>query len=131
MSTETNKAIVQRWVTAVNEQNLAEMDAVLAPDLAQEWKNEGLPWIYSTFGDHHVEITEMLAEGDRVAVWCDTGGLHTGEFEGLPPTGRRWTNKGVFLLRFHEGKIAEARDLFDNLNLIKQLGITITLATNQ
>jgi len=45
--------------------------------------------------------------------------------------GRRWSNKGVFLLRLHAGKIVEVRSLFDNLNLIKQLDITITSVTNQ
>jgi len=126
MTTETNKTIVRRWVTAINEQNLAELNEVLTPDLAQKWKNVTLPWIYNTFAEHHIEITDVLAEDDRVAIWIDTGGLHTSEFEGLPPTGRRWSNKGVFLFRLQEGKIVEAYSLFDNLNLIRQLGITIT-----
>ncbi len=134
MSTTTNKAIARRLVTAINEQNLAEIDAVFSPELAQEWKNVTLPWLYSTFAEHRIEITEILAEDDRVVFWSDTSGLHTGEVEGIPPTGRRWTNKGVSLLRLQEGKsgeikIVEIRSLFNNLNLIKQFGITITPAT--
>lgn len=35
-NTATKKAIVQRMVTAINQQNLAEIDAVFAPDLAQQ-----------------------------------------------------------------------------------------------
>jgi ketosteroid isomerase-like protein len=130
MSTATNKAIVLRWVKAVNENNPAEMDALLAPALAEEWKNVTLPWLYSTFANHHIEITELLAEYEKVAIWGDTSGVHTGEVEGLVPTGRSWTNKGVFLLRLHEGKIVEARGLFDNLNLIRQFGITGTPAAS-
>ena len=99
MSTETNKSITRRFVNAVNQQNLAELDATLAPELAEEWKNGMLPWLYSTFAEHHLEITEMLTEDDRVAVWGDTSGLHTGEVEGIPSTGRHWNNKGVVLLR--------------------------------
>ena len=38
MSTETNKTIAQRFVQAVNQQNLAELDEMLTPILAQEWK---------------------------------------------------------------------------------------------
>ena len=36
MSTETNKTIARRLVKAINEQNLAEIDAVFSPTLAQE-----------------------------------------------------------------------------------------------
>jgi hypothetical protein len=43
MSIEANKAIVRRWVAAINTQNLAELDAVLAPSLAQEWKATWIP----------------------------------------------------------------------------------------
>lgn len=133
MSTATNtvinKSIAQRFVKAVNEQNLAEIDAVLAPALAEEWKNSMVPWLYSTFTEHHLAITDMLAEDDRVAFWGDTSGLHSSEVEGIPATGRRWTNKGVILLRFEADQITEVRMLFDNLNLIKQFGITITPVT--
>lgn len=133
MSTATNtvinKSIAHRFVKAVNEQNLAEIDAVLAPALAEEWKNGMIPWLYSTFAEHHLAITDMLAEDDRVAFWGDTSGLHSSEVEGIPATGRRWTNKGVILLRFEADQITEVRMLYDNLNLIKQFGITITPVT--
>jgi hypothetical protein len=34
MSTETNKAIVRRWVAAINTHDRAELEAVLSPTLA-------------------------------------------------------------------------------------------------
>ena len=65
----------------------------------------------------------------QMALWLATSGTHTGEFEGVPPTGRRWTNKGVFLLRLRDHRIVEASGLFDDLNLLKQVGATVTLAS--
>lgn len=127
MTTEANKALVRRWVAAINSQDLAELEAVLSPTLAQEWKETWLPWIYSTFAGHHTEVEDMLAEGDRVALWVVTSGTHTGKLEGIAPTGRSWTNKGVFLLRLHDNRIVEASMLFDQLNLLKQVGATVTL----
>jgi len=127
MTTETNKALVRRWVTALNTQDRAELDALLAPALAQEWKESVLPWVYRTFADHHTEIETMLAEGDQVALWVATSGTHTGEFEGVPPTGRQWRNQGIFLLRLHDKQIVEATWLFNDLNLLKQVGATVTL----
>ena len=129
MSSEVNKAIVRRWVAAINTQDLAELDAVLSPTLAQEWKETLIPWIYSTFAGHHAEVEDMLAEGDRVALWMATSGTHTGTLEGVPPTGRSWTNKGVFLLRLRDNRIVEASWLFDQLNLLKQVGATVMLAS--
>jgi predicted ester cyclase len=84
MTTEANKALVRRWVAAINNQDLAELDAVLSSTLAQEWKETVLPWVYGTFAGHHAEIEEMLAEGDQVAIWVATSGAHTGELEGVP-----------------------------------------------
>jgi SnoaL-like polyketide cyclase len=45
--------------------------------------------------------------------------MHTGPREGVPPTGRSWTNKGVFLLRLRDNRIVEASGLFDQRNLLK------------
>lgn len=127
MTTEANKALVRRWVAAINAQDLGELDAILSPTLAQEWKTTILPWVYSTFADHHAEIEEIVAEGDQVALWVTTSGTHTGEFEGVPPTGRQWRNQGIFLLRLHDNQIVEATWLFNDLNLLKQVGATVTL----
>jgi predicted ester cyclase len=129
MSTETNKVIVRRWVKAVNEQNGTELDAVMAPAQAQEWQQNVLPWVYSTFAGHQIEITKILAEGDQVAIWVTTRGRHTGEFQGVPATGRSWTNQGVFRLRLLDSKIVEAAWLFDNLNLLQQVGATVALVS--
>jgi len=129
MTIEANKALVRRWVAAINSQDLAELDALFSPTLAQEWKESWIPWIYRTFAGHYAEVEEMLAEGDQVALWLATSGTHTGELEGLPPTGRSWTNKGVFLLRLQNKRIVEVTMLFDQLNLLKQIGATVTLAS--
>lgn len=127
MTTETNKVLIRRWIAAINHQDRAELDAVLSPTLAQEYKENVLPWIYHTFADHQCEVEDMLAEGDRVALWLATRGTHTGEFEGVPPTGRSWTNQGVFLLRLHDNRIVEVSWLFNDLALLKQLGAKVVL----
>lgn len=129
MTAEANKAIVRRWVTAINTQDWAELEAVLSPSLAQEYKENVIPWIYRTFAGHHAEVEDMLAEEDRVALWMATSGTHTGEFEGVLPTGRQWTNKGIFLLRLRDNRIVEVSWLFNDLHLLKQVGATVTLAS--
>ena len=68
----------------------------------------------------------MIAEGEKVWARVATRGGHSGEWEGIPPTGKQWTNTGVIFLRFVDGKIAAFEGLFDELGHLKQLGATIT-----
>ena len=125
MFTDENKAIVRRLTDAFNEQDLDALDELMPPDLAQEWK-EAIPGIYQIFAGHHVDITDLIAEGDKVVARVATRGAHSGEFEGIAATGKHWTNVGVFFIRFENGKIVELDTMFDVLGHLKQLGATIT-----
>jgi predicted ester cyclase len=64
----------------------------------------------------------MVAEGDQV--WCRlrTSAVGQGEWLGLPPTGKPWTNTGIWFLRIADGKVIALEGLFDELNLVKQYG---------
>ena len=138
MSTEENKTLVRRFCTALNtaldgrapaaltEQDLAAFDEIMTPDLAQKTKQGLLPGVYGLWGDHRIEITDMIAEGDTVWARVATSGGHTGEWRGIAPTGRRWTNTGVMFLRIANGRVAEWSGQFDVLNHLMQLGATIT-----
>jgi steroid delta-isomerase-like uncharacterized protein len=112
-------------VEAINTQNLAALDEVCLPELAQQWRGGALEWLYGTFADHHVEIVSMVSEGDTVAVRFKTSGRHTGELEGVPATGKHWTNVGMGFYTITDGKIATEEVLFDTLGHLKQLGARV------
>jgi C-1 hydroxylase len=138
MPTEENKALARRFCTALNtaldgrdpaeltEQDLAVFDEILTPDLARSTKQKLLPQVFGLWDDHRIEITNMIAEGDKVWARVATSGGHTGAWKGIAPTGRRWTNTGVLFIRTANGRIADWSGLFDDLNLLMQLGATIT-----
>ena len=50
-------------------------------------------------------------------------GTHTGDFFGIPATGKNVDIDGVTLVRMKGGKIAEERDSFDNLEFSQQIGL--------
>lgn len=127
MSLEQNKATVQKFVDALNQQNSALLQEVATPEVAQEW-TAALPGVYAAMKDHHIDITAMVAEGDMVAVKMATRGYHSGELFGLPATGKAWTNRVYTFFRLIDGKIAEVDPLPDVENHIKQLGGIITAA---
>ena len=123
MSVDENKAVVRRAVAIFDALEPEALEDVLSPELAARWREvmSNLP-----FGEHRMQITDMVAENDQVAIRVETQGVHSGEWEGVPPTGKYWKNRGMALARLGGGKIVEFEFLFDELGHLKQLGATIT-----
>ena len=99
--------------------------AIASPAILEAFRQD-VETFRRLFGDHRVEITDMVAEGDRVWVRADTSGGHTSEWLGIPPTGKRWSNPGAFFYRLAGGRIAEEQWVFDALSHVRQLGATLT-----
>ena len=126
MSVEENKAVVRRLLEAVNQQDLATIDALAAPEVARSTKEELIPFIYGTFGpQHHMEIVAMIGEGDQVWTRVATSGGHVKEWMGIPPTGTAWTNTVIAFARVVDGKVVETEALPDIWNHVTQLGATL------
>lgn len=126
MSIEQNKKIARRFIAAINAQNYSELDAVTEAGLAEHARERMIPWLYATFPAHHMSITEMIGEGDKVVVRLQTSGAHGAEWQGIPATGKQFTNSGVYFLHIEDEKVTDLSALFDDLNLVRQLGGTIT-----
>jgi ketosteroid isomerase-like protein len=125
MVNEEHKAAVHRLLEAFNAQDAAAFDELGTPEIAQQCKDT-MREVYAMYEGHHIDATDMIAEGEKVWARVATRGGHSGEWEGIPPTGKQWTNTGVLFVRFADGKIAEFDGLFDELGHLKQLGATIT-----
>ncbi|HLJ69268.1 MAG TPA: ester cyclase [Chloroflexota bacterium] len=133
---EQNKAACRRiFDEAFADGNLAVIEELVSPDwvnidpsLPEELRgHEGfrrLITIWRTgFPGFHLEIDDLVAEGDRVAVRFSFSGTHQGEFMGLPPTGRQVRGTGTGIFRFRDGKDVEHRVNFDALGVLQQLGV--------
>ena len=123
MSVDENKALVRRAVELFDALEPDALEDVLSPELAAGWREimSHLP-----FSEHRIKITDIVAEGDQVAIRVETRGIHSGKWEGVPATGKRWTNRGMGLARVDGRRIVELEFLFDELGHLKQLGATIT-----
>jgi len=80
----------------------------------------------TAFPDLQVTITDIVAEGDKVAIWYSVQGTQTGEFEGIRATRKQARWSGADLFRIEKGKIAECRFVDDSLGLLRQLGATLS-----
>jgi len=131
---ETNKAIVQRMIDEVmNQQNMAVIDELFAadyvmhdpawpmeikgPDGFKQWTGMMLEPYFSD----SLITANMIAEGDTVAVHWTWTGIHTGEFMGIPPTGRQIAITGTSIHRFADGQFVESWVSYDMLGMMQQL----------
>jgi steroid delta-isomerase-like uncharacterized protein len=135
MSTETNKAIVHRYVEeGYNACNMAVIDEVIAADFVnhdlaqpavrdlQELK-QLIMGQRAAFPDVRTTIEDLVAEGDMVVKRFTVRGTHTGDFNGIPPTGKQFTLEGIDILRLVDGKIQEIWIGYDMLGMLQQLGV--------
>jgi predicted ester cyclase len=107
MSTEENKVVSNRMAEAIGEGDFEVFDELMAPELAEEFK-QGIAELRRSFPDYHGTNEIQVAEGDMVANRFVFYGIHRGEFMGVAPTGRRVTFRGLALDRVVAGKIVES-----------------------
>jgi len=73
--------------------------------------------------DGVMSVDGILAEGDLVAVRWSGRGTNTGSGNGLPATGRTFDVRGMTFFRIEDGRIREEWTVFDDLGLLRQLGL--------
>lgn len=78
---------------------------------------------FAAFSDATIEVNLLVEEGDRVACLFTMTGTHTGEFNGIPPTGKPMRVSGISILRFDGGKCVERWNEMDSMGLLQQIGI--------
>ena len=73
--------------------------------------------------DFSFTVEDQMAQGDRVCTRWTWNGRHTGDFMGIPATGKEVSMTGCTIHRCTpDGKIAEGWWQYDRLGLMEQLG---------
>jgi steroid delta-isomerase-like uncharacterized protein len=78
---------------------------------------------WGAFSDSHYTIEDQVGEGDKVATRMTWRATHTGDFQGLPPTGKQIAVSGITITRIKDGKIVEHWPSIDQLGMMQQLGV--------
>lgn len=136
MPTEQNKTLVRRLIDEVlNKGNFAAIDEIVAPTFVEHEELppnippgiEGLKAFFAEwrrgFPDGNVTVEQLLAEGDLVACYEVWSGTHTGEFMGIPPSGKPVNFKVVDIVRIADNQVVEHWAVSDNLALMQQIGV--------
>lgn len=75
------------------------------------------------FSDIQFTILEILGSEDKIVKHWNFKGNHTGEFFGIPATGKTVDISGVTIAKMKNGKIAQEQDFMDNMEFMQQLGL--------
>jgi len=129
---EQNRAVVRRLFEETDRREKADQEmfapgftAHIAgiPPMTFEGFEQFLEMFYAAFSDFSHTFEDMLAEDDRVAFRAVARAVHTGEFMGIPATGKQVSIVQIGIARVTEGKVGELWNSPDQLGLMQQLGL--------
>jgi len=133
---EQNKNLVRRFYEEVENQGKLEVaDELFAADFKDVYNTaspfpvngvEGIKKLAVALKQHldlHIEIEDLIAEGDRVVARIGGHLTHKNPFMGVAPTNRQFPTNGVEIFRIAGGKIAERWVFIDQVPMMKELGI--------
>lgn len=143
MTRQRNKQAVRTWFDVFNTGDFRPVDDVHdescrnhapGPFETTPWPVEGRPfgaaefratveWIRSGQPDLHVEIEQLIAEGDEVVAWVRSRGTATGGGGPIPPTGSVIDFAQAHRFRLADGKVVEHWAVRDDLRSMIQAGV--------
>lgn len=138
MSTESNKAIVQRFYEEVfNQRNVEMIDELVSTEFVNhdptavasrdpESMKQFIKTLTEAFPDHHHHIEDLIAERDKVVMRCTLTATHAGQFPGfldMPPTGKAICQRQIHILRVYNDQLIEHWVVRDDLTMMHQLGL--------
>jgi DNA-binding CsgD family transcriptional regulator len=78
----------------------------------------------TAFSETSFTIDEQIAEGNQVATRTTMRAVHSGgDFQGVPPTGKKIAIGGITFNRIKDGTIVEHRVNADFMGMMQQLGL--------
>jgi steroid delta-isomerase-like uncharacterized protein len=129
--TEANKALVKRYLAAIEQDDLTALDELVSTDYqdhtpgrqpGREALKAAARTLRIALPDMTSAVTHMLAEGDLIAVRNRVTGTQHGSLGGLPATGNCVDFTALQLFRVEAELIVEHWEIFDEATLTQQLG---------
>lgn len=136
MTSERNIAALERMAEMINTGNLDTLEEVVDQDAVdhdpapgQAPGSEGFKGFFTmlrtAFPDLQLAPVTVVADDEHVAMAYTIDGTHDGEFQGIAPTGRTISARGVEIVKFRDGKMIERWGSSDEVGILTQLGMTM------
>ena len=122
------------WEEMLPAADFAALEDVIDPAVVNHDLPPGVPngfegvrgtvgMLQGAFSEQRYEVHHVIGEGDTVVIHATMHGRHTGEFLGVPPTGRNVALRSIHIVRYRDGREVETWALQDRLGLMQQLGV--------
>jgi steroid delta-isomerase-like uncharacterized protein len=132
---ERNKALVRRFIEEIFlRHDFAAVDELLTDDFTphtwgdmppgRDGLKAAITRVSAGLSDAQMTIDDVIAEGDRVAVRLTSSAIQSGEFMGMPPSGKRYEIGEIHIFRVRDGKASEHWHQADFMGMMQQLGAT-------
>jgi predicted ester cyclase len=134
MTTDIQRTASRIPLEVINEGNFDLLGELLATDFVDHTPRQGVPAtreglkqaiteLKGTFPDVRYTIDDAFTCGDQVVHRLSATGTMTGDFMGIPATGKRATWTEIHIGRVVNGRLTEHWGLVDQLGMLVQLGI--------
>jgi steroid delta-isomerase-like uncharacterized protein len=127
-------AFFDRWLVAMNQQDVVSFTALYAPDCVVESPTAGTvrgraavgevsrAW-FRAFPDLKVSLEDVIIDGEQMAEVFIFAGTDSGGFMGVPPTGKPFRVPLVHINTLKDGLIQQERRIYDFTGLLVQIGV--------
>lgn len=129
-----NEAVIRRLHEAIGNQDVDAVERYYSPDVVYHGTGEMadadfatfqqfIRAVFEAFPGFSVTQEEVLSDGDKVTYINIYSGTHTGDFMGIPATGKAFSIRSIGVARVSVGKIVEEWENMDEMGLMQQLGV--------
>lgn len=132
MDKDFNKDLVRRYVDTWNRGDVAALCDFFSPDMIHHTRTGGhgyesvkgiIAAFMGAFSDLHFDLEDIVAEDDRVVTRMTARATQSGNFMGVPATGKKIECAVVGIARVQGDKIVEHWGVTDELAMMQQLGL--------
>jgi steroid delta-isomerase-like uncharacterized protein len=141
MAVITNEELFRRYFDeAANAGNLELVDEIFASDylhhdpanpdprpmVGPQAVKDHLTSLKTGFPDLVFDVEDMVSDEDQIVIRWTVRGTHTGDYFGMPPTGKPIEITGMNTWRTRDGQAVEGWVNRDDMGLLQQLGVVPT-----
>ncbi len=111
-------AAVDKYMT----EDFVEHEAVPGMDDTRETPRQLFKMMNAAFSGFHVDVHDLLQDGDKVIARVSFVGTHTGEFMGVPASGHPVDINAIDVLQFRGDQCAAHWGVMDMAGAMAQMG---------
>ena len=134
MAHDIRGSMTRLYDEAINAGNLELIDELVDENVVEHEElppgfppgREGVKQFFrmaiEAFDGFHLQVEDIIVEGDKGVARVTMRGTHVGEFMGVSATGKKIEVPVIDIFRFADGKVVEHWGVMDALAMMQQLG---------